>query len=291
VSRVEQVTEPITKHGEGPVWHAGWPGLRWVDMLAGDVLELDTASGQVRRFNLGSVVSVLRPHADGGVVFAFERGFALAGKDLRTVRRLGELWPGPGIRMNDGACDPDGRFYCGSMAYTAAPGSGKLYRLEADGTVTVVLTGVTVSNGLAWSPDGTTAYYVDTATQRIDAFDYDPASGLTGRRPLVHVPERAGAPDGLTVDATGGIWVALWGGSAVRHYTPAGALADVIELPTTQVTACTFGGPNLDELYITTSKMAIDPAAQPQAGALFRAKPGVQGQPTASYAGIRSPAQ
>jgi sugar lactone lactonase YvrE len=285
----EQMTGPIVEHGEGPVWHDGWPGLRWVDMIAGGVLELDAASGEVRRFDPGPIISVLRPHADGGVVLAVERGFALADRNFRTVRKLGELWTNPGIRMNDGACDPDGRFYCGSMAYSEKPHTAALYRLAADGAVSAVLSGVTVSNGLAWSPDGGTAYYVDTATRCVDAFDYDTADGLTGRRTVVRVPEDAGAPDGLTVDAGGDIWVALWGGSAVRRYTPEGTLADVIELPTSQVTACTFGGPDLDELYITTSKLDIDPVAQPLAGALFRARPGATGRPAASYDGIPSP--
>lgn len=294
MSAVEQVTDPVAEHGEGPVWHPGWPGLRWLDMLSGAVLELNAASGDVRRFNPGSVVSAMRPHVDGGTVLAVERGFALANSDFSTVHKLDELWSTPGVSMNDGACDPDGRFYagsmaCSSMACTDADGTRSLYRLNADGSVSEVLSGVAASNGLAWSPDGRTAYYVDTLKRRVDAFDYDASHGLTNRRVAIYVPEDAGAPDGLTVDADGGIWVALWGGSAVRHYSPDGALVDVVELPVPQVTACTFGGPNLDELYITTSKMNSDPDAMPQAGALFRAKPGVTGQPVASYRGIPSP--
>ncbi|MBU3061961.1 SMP-30/gluconolactonase/LRE family protein [Nocardia sp. NEAU-G5] len=281
----EQITAPVADHGEGPVWHHGWPGLRWVDMLAGDVLELHSRTGEIRRLGVGTVAAALRPRADGGVVIAIERGFALADNDFHTVTPLPELWSDPGIRMNEGSCDPDGRFYCGSMGYDAASGAGALYRLDPDGTTRAVLDGVTISNGLAWSPDGTTAYYVDTPTQCIDAFDYDSESGLSHRRTAVRIPEESGSPDGLTVDADGNIWVALWNGGAVHQYSPTGTLLDIIHLPAAQVTACTFGGPNLNELYITTSRNGLGDNAEPAAGALFRATLGVTGLPTSTYRG------
>ncbi|WP_255826974.1 SMP-30/gluconolactonase/LRE family protein [Amycolatopsis sp. GM8] len=276
------MTEPVAAHGEGPVWHAGWPGLRWVDMAAGDVLEL--RAGRVRRTHVGTVAAALRPRADGGVVLALERGFALADAALENVVPFPELWPDNGIRMNDGGCDPDGRFYCGSMAYSEAAGAGSLYRLDAGGAVSTVLTGVTISNGLAWSPDGGTAYYIDTPTHRVDAFGYSAEHGLTGRRPLIEIPAAAGSPDGMTVDADGRLWIALWGGGAVRCYQPDGTLEEHVSLPVTQVTACTFGGPGLDELYITTSRQGIEAGTQPQAGALFRYRPGARGLPALTFA-------
>jgi sugar lactone lactonase YvrE len=231
------------------------------------------------------VAAILRPRADGGVVLAVERGFALADNDFRVIQQLPELWSDPGVRMNEGGCDPRGRLYCGSMAYDETPGAGTLYRLDLDGSVRAEIPGVTVSNGLAWSPDGATAYYADTPTQRIDAFDYDPESGLSHRRTAIHIPEHAGSPDSLTIDADGNIWVALWRGGAVHHYSPTGTLLNVLSLPATQVTACTFGGPNLDELYITTSRTGLGPATEPAAGALFRAHPGVRGLPVLPYLG------
>jgi sugar lactone lactonase YvrE len=151
--------------------------------------------------------------------------------------------------------------------------------------VHVVLEGVTISNGLDWSPDGSRAYYNDTATGRVDVFDYDRDSGLTGRRPFVHVPAEVGHPDGLTVDADGGVWVALFGGGAVRRYSPDGQLDEVIELPARKVTACAFGGPHLDELFITTSREGLEPGAEPLAGSLFRASAGVAGRPAREFAG------
>ncbi len=130
------------------------------------------------------------------------------------------------VRMNDGACDPQGRFWAGTMAYDEAPGAGVLYRLELDGSCTTVITGLTISNGIGWSPDGTTMYLADSGTGRVDAFDFDGASGdVTGRRTIVAIDEPGVAPDGLTVDEEGAIWVALWGGGAVHRYGPDGALA------------------------------------------------------------------
>ncbi|WP_406122546.1 SMP-30/gluconolactonase/LRE family protein [Streptomyces canus] len=282
--RVEQVTDPIAYHAEGPVWSPAWGGLRWVDMLAGDVLSL-ADDGTVTRHHVGDVAAAIRPRRQGGAVIGVERGFALEDAE-GALTYLPPLWDEDrGIRMNEGGCDPDGRFYCGSMAYDKRTGAGSLYRLAPDGTVTVVLTGVTVSNGLEWSPDGAHAYYNDTPTQRIAVFDYDPGSGLRGHRTFVTIPAEAGRPDGLTVDAQGGVWVALNNGGAVRRYSPAGALDEVIELPARKVTACTFGGPHLDELFITTSRENLEPAEDPLAGSLFRARVDVAGLPAREFAG------
>ncbi|HEX6967988.1 MAG TPA: SMP-30/gluconolactonase/LRE family protein [Micromonosporaceae bacterium] len=278
--RAEQVTEAVTYHGEGPVWSARWGGLRWVDMLAGDVLSLRPDATVTRR-RIGRIAAAVRPRSRGGAVFGVERGFALEDPD-GTVAHLPELWADEQVRMNDGGCDPHGRFYCGSMA--GRTGGGALYRLDPDGAVHVVLPRVTISNGLDWSPDGTRAYHNDTPTQQITVFDYDREAGLTDPRPLVRIPADAGGPDGLTVDSEGGVWVALHSGGAVHRYTPDGVLDEVIELPTPMVTACTFGGPGLDELFITTSREGLD-ADDPAAGALFRAEVGIAGQPVREYAG------
>jgi sugar lactone lactonase YvrE len=282
VSRaVERFSDAVAYHGEGPVWIGA---LRFVDMLAGDTVALDGDGAVVDRLRVGTVAASFRPRRDGGLVVAVERGFALLDASGR-VETLPEIWADPGVRMNDGGTDPDGRFYCGSMAYDLTPGAGALYRLDPGGGVSVVLDAVTISNGLAWTPDGRTAYYVDSPTQRIDVFDYDAEAGLINRRPFVTVAERQGLPDGLTVDCEGGVWVALFGGSAVRRYGPTGTLEEVLDLPVTQVTACTFGGDGLEELYITTSRENLPEDQQPQAGSVFRARPGVAGLPTTPFAG------
>src|SRR5919112_472634 len=281
--QAEQLTGSVAFQGEGPVWSERWGVLRWVDMLAGDVLSL-TADGAIDRRHVGGVAAAVRPRRRGGAVIGVERGFALEDAD-GMLTRLDELWSDDNVRMNEGGCDPDGRFYCGSMAYYHRTGAGALYRLDPDGSVQVVLENVTISNGLEWSPDGSLAYYNDTPTQRTDVFDYDGGSGLTGRRPFAEIPPEAGGPDGLTVDEEGGIWVALYGGGAVRRYTPEGVLDEVVEVAAKKVTACTFGGPDLDQLFITTSREDLNPGEDPLAGSLFRAVVGVVGLPVREFAG------
>jgi sugar lactone lactonase YvrE len=281
--RAEQVTDPVAYHGEGPVWSERWGGLRFVDMLAGDVLSL-RPDGTVERRHVGAVAAALRPRTGGGAVIGVERGFALEEPD-GTVSVLPELWADTGVRMNEGGCDPDGRFYCGSMAYDKTRGAAALYRLDPDKSVRLVLEGVTISNGLEWSPDGSRVYYSDTDLQCVEVFDYDRDTGLANRRAFVHVAPEDGRPDGLTVDAEGGVWVAHNHNGTVRRYTSDGLLDAIVEVPPRQVTACAFGGGRLEELYMTTSRENLPPGEDPLAGALFRAEVGVRGLPVREFAG------
>lgn len=282
--RAEQLTDVVAEHAEGPVFCSRWAGPRWVDMMAGDILEL-APDGTISRHHVGTVAAVIRPRGGGGHVIAGQRGLLLADDDAldAPLRPLPEVWSDDSVRMNEGGCDPDGNFYVGSMAYDQRVGGARLYRFGPDVTPSIVLDHVTISNGLDWSPDGTRAYYNDTATGRTDVFDWTSATGLTGRRPFATIAE--GGPDGLTVDAEGGVWVALFGGSAVHRYDPDGRLDAVIELPTSQVTAVTFAGADLDRLVITTSREGMGANAEPLAGALFQADPGVRGQPVRPFAG------
>jgi sugar lactone lactonase YvrE len=285
--KAEQITEADAEHGEGPVWSPSWGGqsggaLRWVDTFDGVLLAL-ADDGTVTKRRLDRAIGALRPRAGGGMVVALERQFALTGPGDDEPRLLGELWDTPGVQFNDGGADPQGRFYCGSMAVDNTPGAGSLYRLDPDGTVRIVLREVTVSNGIGWSPDGGTAYYIDTPTMRVDAFDHDPDRGLSGRRPLVHFDEADGVPDGLAIDADGHLWVAMHRGGTIHRYRPDGTLDG--EVPVRNVTACTFGGPRLDQLFITTSSHGMGDAAEPAAGALFRADVAVTGLPAAQFAG------
>jgi sugar lactone lactonase YvrE len=188
--QVEQLTGPIAYHGEGAVWSPKWGGLRWVDMLAGDVLFL-AEDGSVKRRHVDTVAAAIRPRRSGGAVIGGERQFLLEEPD-GIIRQLDQLWSDTGVRMNEGGCDPNGRFYCGSMAYDQSPNAAKLFRLDPDLTVHTVLTGVTVSNGLDWSADGSLAYHNDTATFSISVFNYSPDAGLTIGVPLSRLPIRAG---------------------------------------------------------------------------------------------------
>ncbi len=275
---VEQHTEPLAFHGEGPIWDHIAGCLRWIDMLNGDVLTL-ASDATVSRRHVDTVAAAIRPRIGGGLVVAVERGFALLDAN-GTIEVLPELWTDPSVRMNDGGCDPQGRFYCGSMAYDAAPGRGNLFRLDLDGTAALVLEGVTISNGLAWRANGTEAVFVDSPTHRIDILDFHAATGTFGdRRTLVEIDSTLGSPDGLALDAEGAVWVALWEGGAVHRYLPDGTLDAVLSVPVRNVTACALHD---GDLFITTS--AVDTPGNPLAGAVFRAEVGVAAAPIGAFA-------
>lgn len=285
---IEVVTAAGAELGEGPIWDARSSRLAWVDITARRLHLTDTVSGATETIEVPLAVGAVAPRAAGGFVAALQDGFWVVGDGpARRIAAIPEARPG--LRFNDGKCDPAGRFWAGTMAYDEALGTGALYRLDPDGEALMVLGEVTISNGLAWSLDGGTMYYIDTPTQRVDAFSYDPMTGeIEDRRPEIHVPPEAGAPDGLTIDADGGLWIALWGGSAVHRYLE-GRLERVIGLPVSQPTSCCFGGAGLDELYITSAWQGLSPdarQAQPLAGALFCVRPGVRGVPPAVFAGV-----
>ena len=282
--KAEQLTDVCTYHGEGPMWDSVAGVLRFVDMLNGDVLTL-SAGGAIDRMHAGTVAAAVRARSGGGLVVAVEHGFVLMDADGRLGPEQ-TAFTDPGIRMNEGGLDRQGRFFCGSMPYDQAGPRGAFYRFDPSGEISFVFGDVTISNGVAWSADGETMFYIDTPTQRVDAFDYDTAAAVpSGRRPLVHVDPSAGAPDGMALDAEGGLWVAIHRGHAVHRYTPGGALDAVVEVPPAQVTACAFGGPGLDELFITTSRENLPAGQDPLAGALFHLKPGVRGLPLGTFAG------
>lgn len=278
--RAERLTDAVAHHAEGPCWWPGWGGLRWVDMTAGDVLHL-TDAGAVERTHVGDVAAMVRPRSAGGAVIALERGLGLADEDWR-VDPLRPMWSTDAVRMNEGGVAPDGSLYVGSMAYDQAKGAARLYRVRPDGRVETALESVTVSNGIDFSPDGSRAYYNDTPTGRITVFDWSPEGGLAEGRVFAEVD---GFPDGLTVDDEGGVWTAVFGGSRVERWTPDGTREAVVEVGARQVTACTFGGADLDELYITTSREGLDEDEDPAAGSLFVVRPGVRGRAVTPFAG------
>jgi sugar lactone lactonase YvrE len=192
--------------------------------------------------------------------------------------------PVPGRRANDAAVAPDGSLWAGTMRYDEAPGGGTLSRVTGDGTVGVVVDDVAVSNGTGWSPDGRLMYYIDSPTRRIDVFDHDGDGQLVNRRTLAEIEQGSGFPDGLTVDADGCVWVALWDGGAVRRYTPDGELDRVIGLPVPRVTACAFGGADLSDLYITTARTGLS-APHPVAGSLLVVPGAGKGLVSPAFAG------
>ena len=282
------LTVPRAALGEGPCYDAATGALYWVDIPACRVHER-AADGALRSWDVGQPVGAVVVRARGGLVLAARDGFlaldlvsdAASGTVSDAITPLAPLGLPPGVRMNDGACDRAGRFLAGSMADDEAPGWGTLYRLDPDHAVAELIAGVTISNGIGWSPDGTLMYYIDSPTRRVDVLDYDPATGaISDRRTFAAIEAGEAMPDGLAVDAEGGVWVALWDGGAVLRFAPDGRLRQAVELPCPRVTSCAFGGPDLATLYITTAAGPGD-----QGGELFRVPAGVAGLPSYPYQG------
>lgn len=262
---------------EGPRWDEERQELLWVDILGPRfhraTLTDDGRPDQLRTIAVDRHVGAVAPVAGGGYLLAAGQGFLFL-DGAGSVRELAQPEAGHvNVRMNDGACDPQGRFWAGTMAYDESPGAGTLYRLELDGGCSTVLAGLTISNGIGWSPDGATMYLSDSGTGRVEAFDFDGATGaISGRRTLVHIDQPGMAPDGLTVDDEGDIWVALYGGWAVNRYGPEGSLRATVRLPVAQATSGAFGGGERRTLFVTTGRERLGEAAlerQPDAGRVF----------------------
>ncbi|HVP03625.1 MAG TPA: SMP-30/gluconolactonase/LRE family protein [Solirubrobacteraceae bacterium] len=265
-------TAEQTVLGEGVRWDARRGELLRVDILAHrvyrDQVRDDGALVPVRVYELPWTVGMIAPvQSDGGWLLGAGRGFAYLAPD-GAHRMITEVSP-RSTRMNDGACDPQGRFWAGTLADDHHEGGGALYRLDQHGNVELMLADLTIPNGLGWSPDGTTMYMVDSGPRVIHAFAFDREGGtIAGGRILVSVDEEVGAPDGMTVDAAGDLWVAIYGGGQVRRYSPEGVLREVLLVPARLSTCCAFAGPGLSRLYVTTAtenwsddQRRADPAA------------------------------
>ena len=287
------VLDARARLGEGAIWNDALQCLHWIDIEAHCVFTLDPVTGKNRACDVGQMIGTVVPRARGGLMLALQDGFASL--DLAT----GRVTPRPPppehdpvvVRFNDGKCDPAGRFWAGTMALRKGPKPlGKLYRLDADGSTHVMLSDVGTSNGIAWSLDRRTLYYIDTPLLRVDAFDYDDATGgAANRRAVITVPPGFGRPDGSTLDAEGMLWIAMWDGWGVTRWNPrTGECLQTIRLPVARVTSCAFGGPDLATLYITSASAGLTReqlAAQPLAGGLFKVKPGVKGVRAFAYRG------
>ena len=291
MSELEHVLPVQNKLGEGPMWHPGEQALYWVDIPNHLIYRYYPVTGQREVFDAGVAVTVLAPRAAGGLVTGTARGFAFWDPRSQKLDFIANPEADrPYIRFNDGAVDVKGRFWAGTMNdQDSESPDGCLYRLDPDGSIHRMATGITVSNGTAWSPDHKTMYFTDTFRRVILAFDYDADTGaISNRRPFVHVPEEDGFPDGHTMDSEGCLWSTHWGGWKVTRYDPDGKVEREIRLPVANVTSCAFGGDNLDELYITTAWLTLseeDRQKQPLAGDLFRVKVGIKGLEQSRFVG------
>jgi sugar lactone lactonase YvrE len=275
--------------GEGPVWDDRAACLWWVDILGAAIHRTDPISGRDEVLPIGRMPGALGLRESGGVVAAVQDGFGALDPDGRFELLVPVEAENAETRMNDGKVDPAGRFWAGTTDIDHRPGMGTLYRLDPDLRVSPMLRDVTISNGLDWSLDGRTMYFIDTPTRRVDAFTFDPEGGaISDRRPAIAIRDGAGSPDGMTLDSEGYLWVALWDGWGVERYAPDGRLDRRVEVPVAQASSCTFGGPDLDLLFITSARKGFPREGRPEqplAGGVFVCRPGPRGRPAFRFAG------
>jgi len=273
------VAEKVATHqsllAEGPVWDSKESRIFWVDILNGQLQCHYPHTGQYLTWSVGQFLGSVALTTSNKLIGAVKSGFVMIDPGNGSIQAIAQAEQHfPDNRFNDGKCDPAGRFWAGTMSISGSPGAGSLYALEKDYTITTKISGVSCSNGIAWSPDKETLYYIDTPTQHVVAYDYEPSGGgICNGRVVVTIPEEWGSPDGMTVDTDGMLWIALWGGWKIIRCDPAsGKKLIQLFLPASQVTSCVFGGHTLEDIYVTTARVGLSDAdllSQPLAGSLF----------------------
>jgi sugar lactone lactonase YvrE len=274
--------------GEGPVWDADASVLWWVDIEGRRIHRFDPATRADTSFETASMVGAVAIRTSGGLMAALADGVWTVDPDSGAAELLVGLGEPPDVRSNESKCDPAGRFLVGTMAFDYLP-IGSLYSVEADGSVRRLLDSLSIANGMAWTADGGTLYYIDSPLRRVDAFDYDLATGaISRRRPYLVFDDRVAKPDGMSIDAEGGLWIAFWDAAEIRRYGPDRELDVVVRVPAKQVTSCAFSGPDLRDLYVTSASTGLSAEAlaeQPHAGGLFHVRAPVPGVLPHRFAG------
>lgn len=286
--KMEVVSESFSLLAESPVWDEHSQTFYWVDILNGMIHCYHIQTKEQETISVHQPVGSVCLTRSGGMIAALQNG-------IHFVDAEGSLeWIAdpeaniPNNRFNDGKCDAAGRFWAGTMSMNGEVKAGSLYCMETDQSISKKLSGISVSNGLAWSPDNTVFYFIDTPTQSVQAFDFDVSSGqLSNGRVAINIPEEMGKPDGMTIDEEGMLWIALWGGGKITRWDPrSGKLLQEFQLPVSQVSSCTFGGPQLTDLYITTARVGLDEKSlkeEPLAGAVFMLRDCGKGLPAATF--------
>jgi len=291
LTEAKLVIESNSPLGEGPIWDRKTQVLWWVDILEGLVHRHDPADGANQSWSVEQMIGTIVTAQDGRLVIAAEKGFHWFDPETGNIELIVEPEPDkPQNRFNDGKCDPAGRLWAGTMPISEEGNSGILYCLHPDGKAETKQTGYAIPNGIVWNDEATIMYHIDSPTRRVDAWDYDnPTGSISNRRAVYHVQQEGAFPDGMAMDVEGKIWLALWGGWAVIRFDPVnGEELERIPVPVSRTSACAFGGPNLNTLFITTAKKDITPdelEKEPLAGCVFKTNPGVCGQPPVSFAG------
>jgi D-xylonolactonase len=270
--------------GEGPLWSVREQALYWVDILGQAAYRFRAADGQVTRWPMPEMICWLIERVHGpGFVAGLTRDVVLLTFEPLGITPL--VRPEPQLadqRLNDAKADAAGRVWCGTMPIDAERETGALYRLDPDGALSLRDHGYRITNGPAFSPDGHHLYHTDSMRGVVFRFTMRADGSIAERQPFIRFAPGTGLPDGMTVDAEGGLWVAVWGGARVCRYAPDGRLDRSIALPASQITSCAFGGPNLDRLYVTSAAEGVD---EPHAGALFEVDAEAVGLPAHRFAG------
>jgi sugar lactone lactonase YvrE len=284
----ELVLDAHATLGEGPVWDAVAGVLWWVDIEGRRIHRFDPAASADTSFETAAMVGAVALRKGGGLMAALADGVWTVDPETGAASLFAGLGEPPDVRSNESKCDPAGRFLVGTMAFDYLP-IGSLYSVEADGSVHRLLDSLSIANGMAWTADGGTLYYIDSPLRRVDAFDYDLATGaISGRRPYLTFDDRVAKPDGMSIDAEGGLWIAFWDAAEIRRYGPDGAPDVVVHVPATQVTSAVLGGPDLRDLFITSARTGLSAdalAQQPHAGGLFHVRVQVPGVLPDRFAG------
>jgi D-xylonolactonase len=276
--QIELIADYQCETGEGPLWHPDEKRVYWTDIPQGRMFRYDPAGGRHEQFYGGPPVGGATVQADGALLLFMACGAVAVWRDGRLTTVIEQIPDEVNSRFNDVIADPAGRVFCGTMS--GPDHKGRLYRLDPDGSLTVVLENVGTSNGMGFTPDRRHFYHIDTPTREICIFDYDAARGaISNRRVFVRTPDGFGGPDGMTVDAEGFVWAAKWGGGRLERYTPDARLERTIELPARKVSSLTFGGEDYDDIYVTTAGGPTKDEDGPGAGALFRVRCAIRGVP------------
>jgi sugar lactone lactonase YvrE len=272
--------------GEGPHWDAATNTLLRVDAIRGWVHRLDPVTGVQTTLELDGPLGFVVASDGDSVTVGAGHSVQRVDSDGSRTEIVSVETDEDGLRLNDGKCDRHGRLFFGSLSTSRAPAGG-LYRVSRDGYLDQVVPGIALSNGMCWDDERSRFYYIDSWQQRIDVFDCDPASGdVRGRRPFVHIAPETGLPDGMAIDADGGVWVVLFHGGAVRRYDPEGRLTDILPLPVSCPTSVAFGGADLRTLFVTSSRHLLDEGQRQEqtlAGAVFVCDPGVAGAAVSGF--------
>lgn len=272
---IEVVVNHTCLLGEGPVWDFKGKTIIWVDILNGEIHEFHPSQNLHRKIDVREMVGSVAICTDGNFIAALKNGLAFVHRDSGEIKMLHN--PEAYLlnnRFNDGKCDPAGRFWVGTMGLDEEPGVGNLYMVNKDLSHSKKIEGVSISNGMAWSSDYKTFYYIDTPTYKVMAYDYDLLTGnITNKRIAIQIPKEEGSPDGMTIDVENKLWIAHWDGWQITRWDPATSTKLLsIPLPVARVTSCTFGGDDFQDVYITSAKVGLTEKQlqeQPLAGSLF----------------------